>query len=188
MNSLLNVFSILNFSFISSNIPAAPVYGVYITQLVHYSMFCDQYSDLLDRARLLTLLKQGYKVPKLPQLYGRHHELVDRCEIFIFQLLWFLFFLCKFSLIFITGKNFTRLDYKLQEYMYITLSGQLGSFPDFTCLSGVHVFFFFKLHVACWDVRYDFGAKTMFFCPFSQLFYRWWVRVLLMLFVFIYLH
>jgi hypothetical protein len=30
-------FSILNFPFICSNIPAAPVYGVYISQLMRYS-------------------------------------------------------------------------------------------------------------------------------------------------------
>jgi len=54
-------FPIVNFPFISSNIPASPAYGVYISQLVSYSRACAQYSDFLDRAQLLmqNLLKHG---------------------------------------------------------------------------------------------------------------------------------
>jgi hypothetical protein len=33
-------FPVVNFPFISSNIPASPAYGVYISQLVHYSGAC----------------------------------------------------------------------------------------------------------------------------------------------------
>ena len=60
-------FPIVNFPFISSNIPALPAYGVYISQLLRYSWACVQYSDFLDRAQLLTqkLLKQVYVVPML---------------------------------------------------------------------------------------------------------------------------
>ena len=47
-------FPIVNFTFISSNIPASPAYGVYISQLRRYSRACDQYSGFLDRAQLLT--------------------------------------------------------------------------------------------------------------------------------------
>jgi len=55
-------FPIVNFPFLCSNIPAAPAYGVYISQLIRYSRACSQYYDFLDRARLLTdkLLRQGY--------------------------------------------------------------------------------------------------------------------------------
>jgi hypothetical protein len=51
----------VNFPFISSNIPASPAYGAYISQLVCYSRACDRYGDFLDRAQLLMLklLKQG---------------------------------------------------------------------------------------------------------------------------------
>ena len=44
-------FSIVNFhlSFFSSNIPASPAYGVYISQFIR-SRPCVQYSDFLDRA------------------------------------------------------------------------------------------------------------------------------------------
>ena len=56
-------FPIVNFLFISSNIPASPVYGVYITQLIRYSRVCALYNDFLDRAQLLTqkLHKQDYE-------------------------------------------------------------------------------------------------------------------------------
>jgi hypothetical protein len=47
-------FPIVNFPFTSSNIPASPAYGVYISQLVRYSRAGAQYSDFLDRAQLLT--------------------------------------------------------------------------------------------------------------------------------------
>ena len=57
-----------------------------------YSRACDQYSDFLERAQLLTqkLLKQGYVAPRLKLslqiFYCRHHDLVDRYEISISQM------------------------------------------------------------------------------------------------------
>ena len=42
-------FPIVNFPFICSNIPAAPAYGVYISQLIRYSRACGSYQDFLDR-------------------------------------------------------------------------------------------------------------------------------------------
>ena len=47
-------FPIVNFLFICSNIPAAPAYGVYISQLIQYSRACGSYQDFLDRGLLLT--------------------------------------------------------------------------------------------------------------------------------------
>ena len=47
-------FPIVNFPFLSSNIPAAPAYGVYISQLIRFSRACDRYSDFMDRFRHLT--------------------------------------------------------------------------------------------------------------------------------------
>ena len=41
-------FPILNFPFICSNIPAAPKYGVYISQMIRYSRACASYQDFLD--------------------------------------------------------------------------------------------------------------------------------------------
>ena len=86
-------FPIVNFPLISSNIPASPVYGVYISQLIHYSRACAQYIDFLYRAQLLTqkLLQQGHIAPRLmsslQKFYNRHHHnLVDRYEILISQM------------------------------------------------------------------------------------------------------
>ena len=60
-------FPIVNFPFISSNIPVSPSYGVYISRLIRCFIACCQYSDLQDRSQLLTqkLLKQGYVARKL---------------------------------------------------------------------------------------------------------------------------
>ena len=70
-------FSIVNFPFICSNIPAAPAYGVYISQLIQYSRACGSYKDFLDRGLLLTrkLQNQGFLLVKLKsslrKFYGR---------------------------------------------------------------------------------------------------------------------
>jgi hypothetical protein len=40
---------IVNFPFICSNIPAAPAYGVYFSQMLRYSRVCGSYKDVLDR-------------------------------------------------------------------------------------------------------------------------------------------
>jgi hypothetical protein len=57
----------VNFPFICSNIPAAPAYGVYISQLIRYSRACGSYQDFLDRWLLLSkkLLNQGFLLVKL---------------------------------------------------------------------------------------------------------------------------
>ena len=77
-------FPIVTFPFICSNIPAAPAYGVYISQVIRYSRACGSYPNFLDRELLLTrkLLNQWFLLVKLKSLlgksYGRHHDLVDR--------------------------------------------------------------------------------------------------------------
>ena len=38
-------FHIVNFPFMSSNIPSAPAYGVYASQLIRYARCCSNYSD-----------------------------------------------------------------------------------------------------------------------------------------------
>ena len=60
-------FLIVNFSFICCNIPAAPVYGVYISKLIRYSRACGSYQAVLDRGLLLTrkLLNQGIILVKV---------------------------------------------------------------------------------------------------------------------------
>ena len=61
-------FHIVNFPFMSSNIPSAPAYGVYASQLIRYARCCSNYSDFLLRHRPLVtrLLSQGYKVNRFP--------------------------------------------------------------------------------------------------------------------------
>ena len=44
----------VNFPFICSNIPAAPAYGVHISQMMRYSRACGSYQDFLNRGLLLT--------------------------------------------------------------------------------------------------------------------------------------
>jgi hypothetical protein len=55
-------FPIVNFPFICSNIPAAPAYGIYVSQMIRYSRACGSYRDFLDIGLLLTrmLLNQGF--------------------------------------------------------------------------------------------------------------------------------
>ena len=86
-------FPIVNFPFICSNIPAAPAYRVYISQLKRYSRACGSYQDFLDRGGLLLtmkLLNQGFLLVKLKssfrKCYGRHHVLVDRYGISVSQM------------------------------------------------------------------------------------------------------
>ena len=85
-------FHIVNFPFMSSNIPSAPAYGVYASQLFRYDR-CSNYSDFLLRHRALMtrLLSQGYKVNRLSNIfkkfYGRHTDLVGQykknvCQMF----------------------------------------------------------------------------------------------------------
>ena len=82
----------MNFPFICSNIPAAPAYGVFISQMIRYSRACGSYQDFLDRGFLLTrkLLNQGFLLVKLKSSLrtccGRHHDLVDRYGISVSQM------------------------------------------------------------------------------------------------------
>ena len=68
----------------SSNIPSAPAYGVYASQLVRYARCCSSYSDFLicHRALEKRLLSQGYEVNRLSntfkKFYGRHTDLVGQ--------------------------------------------------------------------------------------------------------------
>jgi hypothetical protein len=81
-----------NQSIIRSNIPAAPAYGVYISQLIRYYRACGSYQDFLDRGLLLTrkLLNQGFFLVKLKSslwtFYGRHHDLIHRYGISVSQM------------------------------------------------------------------------------------------------------
>ena len=85
-------FPIVNFPFICSNIPAASVYGVYISQLIRYSKACGSYQDIFGIGMLLTrnLLNQGFLLIKLKssfrKFYGRYQDLVDLNGISVSQM------------------------------------------------------------------------------------------------------
>ena len=86
-------FHIVNFPFMSSNIPSTPAYGLYASQLIRYARCCLNYSDFLLRQKALVtrLLSQCYKVNRLSstfkKFYGRHTDLVGQykknvCQMF----------------------------------------------------------------------------------------------------------
>jgi len=68
-------FPIVNFPFICSNIPAAPAYGIYISQLIWYTR------KLLNQGFLLVKLKSS-----LRKFCGCHHDLVDHYGIYVSQM------------------------------------------------------------------------------------------------------
>jgi hypothetical protein len=70
-------FPIVNFPFICSNIPAAPAYGVYISQMIRYSRSCNSDQDFLDRGLLPTrnVLNQGFLLVTLKSSLRKHLRL-----------------------------------------------------------------------------------------------------------------
>ena len=76
-------FRIVNFPFISSNIPESPAYGVYISQLIRYARACSSYCDSICRGKALTVkrLEQGYVNNRLKvyskKFYGRYNDLMS---------------------------------------------------------------------------------------------------------------
>ena len=80
------------FSFVYRNIPAAPAYGVYISQLMLYPRARGSYKDFLDRILLLIrkLLNQRFLLAKLKSSLrnfdGCHYDLVDRYGIAVSQM------------------------------------------------------------------------------------------------------
>jgi hypothetical protein len=47
-------FSIINFSYVCSNIPTSPTFGVYISQLILFGIVCLTYDQFSNRCSLLT--------------------------------------------------------------------------------------------------------------------------------------
>ena len=76
-------FHIVNFPFLSGNIPSGPSYGVYILQLIGYARCCSHYENhhkcLVDR-----LLSQGYRTLRLEKsfknFYGRYQDLIEKYQ------------------------------------------------------------------------------------------------------------
>ena len=79
-------FHIVNFPYLSSNIPSGPSYGVYISQLIRYARCCSQYDDFRYRHKCLVdrLLSQGYTALRLEKsfkkFHGRYQDLIEKYQ------------------------------------------------------------------------------------------------------------
>ena len=79
-------FHIVNFPFLSSNIPSGPSYGVYISQLIRYARCCSHYEDFRYRHKCLVdrLLSQGCRAlsleKSLKKFYGRYQDLFEKYQ------------------------------------------------------------------------------------------------------------
>ena len=86
-------FRIVNFPYISSNIPESPAYGVYISQLLRYARACSSYCDFIYRGKALTakLVEQGYVKTRLRvygrKFYGRYNDIVSPYNVSLTQFL-----------------------------------------------------------------------------------------------------
>ena len=86
-------FHIINFPFLSSNIPTSPAYGVFISQLIQYARACSSYGCFILRVTRLSnkLLEQGYVKESLKsslrKFYGRYGDLIKQYEISLLQML-----------------------------------------------------------------------------------------------------
>ena len=75
-------FSIVNFPYLCSNIPASPAYGVYISQIIRYTRACSTYDQYLVRGNLLTnkLMLHGFQLFRLQsafrRFYCRYNDLI----------------------------------------------------------------------------------------------------------------
>lgn len=85
-------FQIVSFTFLSTNIPSAPLYCIYISQLIFYACTCLHYMDFINRGVFLTLkllhqsLEEEWLKLTLHKFYGHHHKLVGRFEVDVSQL------------------------------------------------------------------------------------------------------
>ena len=79
-------FHIVNFPYLSSNIPSGPCYDVYISQLIRYARCCSHYDDFRYRHKCLVdrLLSQGYIALRLEKsfkkFYGRYQDLIEKYQ------------------------------------------------------------------------------------------------------------
>ena len=80
-------FDIVNFPFLDGDIPRAPSYGVYISQLIRFARVSSHVLDFNVRSMFLAAkrLKQGYRYHKhrkaFSKFYRRHFELVSKYNV-----------------------------------------------------------------------------------------------------------
>ena len=77
-------FPIVNYPFLDGDVPLAPSYGVYISQLVRFARVCNNVNDFNERNLVITekLLHQGFRFHKLvktfTKFYYRYRDLVHK--------------------------------------------------------------------------------------------------------------
>ena len=66
-------FPIVNFPWLSGDVPRLPSYGIYISQLVRFARCCTSVVDFHSKNRQITskLLTQGYRYHKLRKTFGK---------------------------------------------------------------------------------------------------------------------
>ena len=64
-------FDIVNYPYISSNIPINPAYGVYVSRLTAFARNCTDFKDFADRHKSLfgRLIKQGFSKIRLKKVF-----------------------------------------------------------------------------------------------------------------------
>ena len=69
-------FPIVNFPWLDGDVPRAPCYGIYISQLVRFARACSEVKDFHSRNIQLTekLLSQGYRYHKLRKYFGKFYK------------------------------------------------------------------------------------------------------------------
>ena len=68
-NAMTSDFSIVNFPWLSGDVPRLPSYGVCISQLVRFVRFCTSVSEFNSKKK--KLLTQGYRYHTLRKTFGK---------------------------------------------------------------------------------------------------------------------
>ena len=84
-------FPIVNFPWLSGDVPRFPSYGIYISQLVRFARFCTSVLDFHSNNLQIAskLLTQGYRYHKLRKTFGKffrsYSELLSKFDTISFQ-------------------------------------------------------------------------------------------------------
>ena len=79
-------FHMVNFQFLSNDIPSGPSYGVYISQLIRCARCCSYYDDFRHRHKMLVcrLASHGYRYERLRNSFktfcGRYQDLTVKYQ------------------------------------------------------------------------------------------------------------
>ena len=140
-------FPIVNFPYLSSNIPESPAYGVFVSQLIRYARVCSKYEDILFRGYILVskLLKQGYSARKLQTTFRKFMVVIQTLFTNLTPLCHICWMICSLTVTYdwfpvVLSKSW-RVAQVGQEML--TLSGT----PDFT--KGSSWFYSFDIHIHC---------------------------------------